>query len=1123
VLKTIPATAESSDDMTLLTNRSRPVDYSKKIRHFSLASKSMYAKHILMQPWFQKACGLAVLAAAMFELPITAQEWAWAKGYGGQGAERTTGIVLDAQGNQYAAGWFESTATFGSQTLTVTGHRDAFIGRWDASGNLTWVQKAGGKDEDYASAITVDPSGNPIVMGTFRSATAEFGGITITNKYARDYNSLFIAKLDSLGHGIWVQQVGGASTYDLASIKTDSLGNIYFVACMARFANFGVTNLAGYEDILIAKYDPDGNLVWARQAGGNGYDYGQGLAVTPAGFAYATGTFEKTAPFGSFNLTSRGNSDLFLAKYSPDGNVEWVTQAGGSLQDGSGILALDPEGGVFLGGCFRGSATIGTNILTPMASLYDQDAFFARYDGLGGVRWVRQIGHSFLDTDTLGSTAVKVTTDGTRYYTNIFLSGHFGSYVSVGSISLTNTAAQRMYLSKWDLDGEVLWVRQAGGNNSVIACDDNPDPSVFLSGQFADPAAWNSTWLLASGNSDVFFTRFDSGAPIHSPSKPTILQQPQNVAAAARSAIQLSVQIAGTAPVTYRWRKNGVNLSDVNRVFGSTTPRLNINSCQTSDAGNYTVIVTSSYGSVTSAVAVVTVGAANPESGPAWDWVRTFGGSSSDAVAAMASDALGNVYVTGYFQNTNVIGTDTLIAPKNVRSIFVAQYDASGAPQWARQVSGDKSDNPTAIATDASGNVYVTGYFYSSNAAFGPYVITNQTPSYSDVFLAKYNNQGSVQWAVSAIGTRDDASRGIAIDSDGNILIVGDFASPTLTLPGQVLTNIGGTDVFVAKFNPQGQIVWARNAGDSSINDGNAVALDAAKNVYITGELWGSIRFGSFDLDSHFDHDTFLAKYNASGDLQWARQLNSLSVTVARNLAADADGDLIMAGYLDQTCDFDDITVVAHGSQDVFVAKFNPAGEVVWARNMGGPGSDTPRSLAVDAAKNVYVTGSFDQTAEFGGVILTPAGQRDAFIVACDSSGQVSWAKQAGGTRADDGFALATGPESSIVVGGSYGTTAFFDGASYTANESSVDGFLANLTATPSAASVKLSCLQPGNVLEIRGTVGKTIIIQGATELATPIDWQPLATFVLQTSPTTWTDSQPATLKRKFYRTVIQP
>jgi len=129
--------------------------------------------------------------------------------------------------------------------------------------------------------------------------------------------------------------------------------------------------------------------------------------------------------------------------------------------------------------------------------------------------------------DTPGAVAVKVTTDGTHYYTNIFLSGHFGSYVSVGGTSLTNTAAQRMYLSKWDLNGDVLWVRQAGGDNSVITCNDSPNPSVYVTGQFTDPSAWDTTWLLSSGNSDIFLTRLDSAAPTHSPSKPAIVQPPQ--------------------------------------------------------------------------------------------------------------------------------------------------------------------------------------------------------------------------------------------------------------------------------------------------------------------------------------------------------------------------------------------------------------------------------------------------------------------------------------------------------------------------------------------------------------------------------------------------------------------
>lgn len=1075
-----------------------------------------------MDKWILRAYVCATFAS-LLNFPLAAQEWVWAKSCGGQGAERGTGIAVDAQGSHYAAGWFESSATFGAQTLTVTGHRDAFIAKWDSAGNLAWAQKGGGKDEDYASAVTVDPSGNPIFMGTFRSATADFGGLTLTNQYARDYNSLFLAKLDASGKGVWVRHVGGASTYDSASIQCDSLGNVYLVACMARFANFGVTNLTGYEDILVAKYDKDGNLAWARQAGGSGYDYGLGLAATSGGFAYVTGTFEKSAAFNEQTLTSRGLHDLFLAKYTPNGAVEWVVQAGGSSDDAGGIVAADPEGGAYFGGSFRGSTTVGTNVLTAAASAYDQDVFFARYDSFGNVRWARKIGHPLMDADTPGSVAVKVTTDGSSYQTNVFLSGHFNQFVSVGGLALTNTTAQRMYVSRWNPEGEVLWLRHAGGDSSSLACDSDLNPSLYLTGHFVDLSVWDDTVLLSTGNAELYHARMDSGMPAHSASRPSVVQSPRDVLAPIGSSLQLEVQVTGSAPLAFRWRRNGANLSDGNRVFGSTTAKLLINSAQTNNAGNYTVVVSNGSGSATSAVAVVTITAPTPASGPDWTWVRTIGSTSSDSIAAIAAGAMGQVCVAGSFQNTNELGTETLVAPKNARNIFLARYSADGQVVWARQAGGDKTDTATGAAFDSAGNLYLTGYSSSSNAVFGPHSLTNQTPSYTDAFLTKYDHQGFAQWALGGTGTRDDSSRALAVDSDGNIVIVGDFSSPALTLGNQALTNLGGTDVFVAKVGPQGQVLWARNAGYSASHEGNAVAVDAQNNVYIAGKFWGTTRFDTYEFDSHFDHDTFLAKYSAAGELRWARQLGSFSVTVARNLAVDADNNVVMAGYLDQTCDFDDYTLIAHGSQDVFLAKFNPTGKVLWAKNFGGAGTDTPRSLALDGAKNIYVAGSFEGIADFGGILLATGGQRDAFLAVCNSAGQALWAKQAGGTRSDDGFALGVTPAGQTLFGGTFQSSALFGGASYDANNASVDVFVAQLAGPASETSVNLSARLPGNVLQISGPVGRTVVVQVTADLSNTAGWQAVDQFILETSPTTWNDPQPASSTQKFYRVLVQP
>lgn len=1076
-----------------------------------------------MSCWIQRAgCSIA-LVLSLTKIHSAAQEWAWTQGYGGQGAERGTGIVVDSAGSQYITGWFESSAPFDQQVLTVTGHRDAFLGKWDAAGNLSWVERAGGKDEDYASAVALDPAGHPVFMGTFRSETAAFGGITLTNKYARDYNSLFLVKMDTQGKGLWARQVGGASTYDAAAIQTDSTGNIYLVACMARFASFGVTNLSGYEDILVAKYDADGNLVWARNAGGSGYDYGHSLVVASDGVAYVTGTFEKEADFNQITLASRGQSDLFLAKYDSNGDVVWATQAGGASQDGTGVLAIDPEGGVLLSGSFRGTATVGTNVIAALASGFDQDVFIARYDGFGNVRWVRQVGHSAQDLDTPGSLAVKVTTDGTTYYTNVFFSGHFYSAATIGPVTLTNTTAQGMFLSKWNLDGDVLWVRQGAGNNSVIACDDSPDPVVYVTGHFSEPSAWRDRWLHSLGNSDLFHARLDSGAPTLPPTAPALAKSPQAATVPAGTSLQLRVEVTGTPPVTYRWRKDDQSLWDGNRMFGTGTARFTIHSTQPEDTGSYSVVVNNPYGSATSAVAVVTIGPSASASGPNWNWVRTLGGTASDGTSALALDGSGHVWAAGSFQNTNVIGDYELIAPKNARRIFVARFDASGSVQWAGQIGGDKTETASALVTDSQGNLFVTGDFTSSHCLFGSLTLTNAQAGDSDLFLAKYSPQGSLEWALSGSGTRDDVSRGLALDSDGNVIIVGDFSSPAITLRGHVINNVGGTDVLVAKFSPQGEVLWARSAGYSATHEGNAVAVDAGKNVYIAGKLWGRTRFGKTELDSHFDHDTFLGKWNADGEILWARQLGSLSVAVARSLAVDLDGNLIMAGYLDQTCDFDESTVIAHGSQDVFLAKFNPQGGVIWAENFGGPGSDTPRSLALDSAGNIYLTGSFTETADFGGVTLTTGGQRDLFLVRCDPIGQVAWAKQAGGTRADDGFALVVGDPNQVFVGGSFAGTASFDALTYSSSEGSGDAFLARLDGKAISAEVQLSCVRPGNQLQISGLAGTTLNIQATSDLGSPANWQTLTNLVLPGSVTIWADPQPADLGQKFYRARIQP
>lgn len=1050
-----------------------------------------------------------------------AQEWTWARQDGSLCREQSTGVAVDSLGNVYTVGWFEGMASIGEQNLTVSGHQDAFIARWTPEGQAVWVCQGGGRDDDMGAAITVDPLDHIIAMGRFRSTNATFDLITITNKYARDNNSLWLAKLSPQGKAEWVQQAGGASTLERAAVDTDALGNIYLVACMARFAHFGNTNLSGYEDILLAKYDPQGHLLWATKAGGNGYDYGLDLAATSAGFTYVTGYFEKDAPFGHITLTSRGLTDVFLAKYDPEGQVIWAVQAGGSSQDQDSRLAVDSLGGIYLAGWFAGKISIGPHELAANGSALSRDLFLARFDPEGNSLWAKSIGDA--ETESIGDLIVNVTTNNAQSHTNLFLSGHFVNKTSVNSVILTNTTAQRMFVSRWDCDGQLCWVRQAGGETSELALDNRPIPNLYVAGGFVDPSAWADTFLASPGNSQAFLSRLDTSVAEKPVSLPRVVTPPLSQVRPAGSIALFSVTLSGHAPISLQWQKDGQRLFNANRFNGTSTPTLSLNSVQTNDAGSYRVIISNPAGSITSQVAVLTVAPATISSGPQWEWVRMLGGAKTDANAAVAVNSQGGIVVAGTFQETNIIGETALIAAPSARNVFVAQFNAQGLPVWARQSVSPKTDTCSDAAFDGQGNVFVTGYYSASNLVFGIHTLTNQAPNDDDCFLVKYSPDGTESWVFGWGGQRDDSCRNLAIDSQGYCLLAGDFSSPVLYLGNHVVTNVGGTDVYLAKVSPQGQAVWVKTAGLSGSHEGNSVAVDANDHIYFTGKYWGRIQFGDAELDSHFDHDSFLAKYDQHGQLLWVRALNSLDVTVIRDLSVDAQGDLIAVGYFNQSCSLDEIPLISRGGSDVFLAKFSPGGRVLWAKAFGGPGLDYPSRVLAMPDRSIVLAGEFQNVADFGGLSLASGGQRNAFVSAVSSDGNVIWAKQMGGTRSDSSLGLAGTATGQLWISGSCNSTVWFDGSSYITANNSVDGFLAQLQTLPTQPSLSLSIDPRTLVLEIRGTVGKTLILQSASRLAQPTTWTSLTNFVLSQSPTFWQDPAGSQSNQRFYRAIIQP
>jgi len=432
-------------------------------------------------------------------------------------------------------------------------------------------------------------------------------------------------------------------------------------------------------------------------------------------------------------------------------------------------------------------------------------------------------------------------------------------------------------------------------------------------------------------------------------------------------------------------------------------------------------------------------------------WARTWGGSDNDKGYGVAVDGSGNVYVTGYFQNTVDLdpgsGVDTHTSNGDW-DVFLSKFDSSGVFEWARTWGGsDQFDCGISVVADVSGNVYVTGRFRGS-VDFDPESgVDNHTSNgVEDVFLSKFDSTGAFKWARTWGAGSGDSGHGVAVDGSGNVYVTGGFSGTVDFDPGSGVDNHtlnGGDDVFLSKFDPSGAFEWARTWGGGCGDLGLGVAIDGLSYVYVTGLFGGTVDFdpGS-GVDNHTSNgydDVFLSKFDSSGEFKWARTWggsDEYNGDKGHGVAVDGSGNVYVTGCFEGTVDFDPgsgvDTHTSNGDWDVFLSKFDSSGVFEWARTWGGSGYDRGDDVAVDGSGNVYVTGWFRGTVDFdpgSGVDKhTSNGYYDVFLSKFDSSGAFKWACTWGGSDWwDEGCGVAVDGSDNVYVTGYFCGTVDFD------------------------------------------------------------------------------------------------
>ena len=453
---------------------------------------------------------------------------------------------------------------------------------------------------------------------------------------------------------------------------------------------------------------------------------------------------------------------------------------------------------------------------------------------------------------------------------------------------------------------------------------------------------------------------------------------------------------------------------------------------------------------------------------PTWQWAKIGSGiNSSENATSIAVDASGNVLVTGTFKSTTItFGTITLTNAETGSAdsgdMFIVKYDAAGNVLWAKSASGSYWDYGYSVATDGSGNVLVTGSFQSSTIAFGTITLTNTGPASSNIFIVKYDAAGNVLWAKSAGGSSLDYGNSIATDVSGNILVTGHFSSPTITFGTTTLTNAGTWNMFIVKYDTNGNVLWAKSTGGSDVDEGTSVATDGSGNVMVTGYFTDSIlTFGTTTLTNLGSYDMFIVKYDAAGNIIWAKGEGGSDADGANSVATDDSGNIVVTGnFYDSTITFGTTTLTNVGNDDMFIVKYDAAGNTIWVKSAGGSTDDYSNSVVTDGSGNILVTGSFQSsTIAFGTTTLTNLGSYDMFIVKYDAAGNIIWAKSAGGSSLDYANSIATDGSGNVLVTGSFFSSTISFGTITLTNASVVNSnvFIAKINTTTGIENIENS------------------------------------------------------------------
>jgi uncharacterized membrane protein YqhA len=779
---------------------------------------------------------------------------------------------------------------------------------------------------------------------------------------------------------------------------------------------------------------------WAGRWGDGNYDEGYAVAVASDGSVYTAGYIGGGDDFdlgpGTYNLTSAGNDDIYVAKYTSLGALLWAKRIGGSSLDEAYAIALTADGSVYIQGHFSGTVDFdpGPGAYNLTSSTFS-DTFICKLSSSGDFLWAKTIGG-----ESFGhyGNSIAVSADG-----GIYITGEFSSTVDFdpgpGTYNLTSAGSYDIFISKLDSSGNFVWARRMGGsgNDSGLSIAVAADGSVYTTGCFSgtvdfDPGAGTSN-LSSAGGYDIFVSKLDSSGNF-----------------------VWAKAIGGTGDDYGKSIAVGPDGSAcVTGYFSGTAdfdPGAGV--CNLTSAGGKDIFIS------------------KLDSSGNFVWARKMGGSADDIGNSIVVAADGSVYTTGYFSGmVDFDPGDGTYTPAGA-DIFISRLDSSGNFIWARGINNGYPDFTGSIALAPDGSVYITGYFFNTedfDPGTGVYNLTSA--GYADCFVARFlpiyppsevylnhstiaeeqipgtivgvlsttppNQSGAYAYTlVSGAGDTDNASFYI----DGNQIkskVVFDYetkSSYTIRVrsacSGMMLEKSYTINVQDIAEATVGNLLW-KDLNFNGIQDpGEPGMAGIVVDLYVSvdGTIGNSddvlMAQTTTDSQGHYSFNRLSAGVSYYLSFQIPAGYAFAPANAGVDDAVDSDVTpggttalfTLTPGQIDNSCDAGII-----GSQPGFG----------WAGRMGGSSSEYGKSIVVAPDGTIYTTGYFNGTVDFdpgpGIYYLTSAGLTDIYVARYSSAGALLWARSMGGTNYDYSYALAVSSDGSVCATGYFIGTADFD------------------------------------------------------------------------------------------------